>query len=163
MLVSVFCLGHLVHSALLLSVQAVYLRSDTNCGNVVILILDVLYPCYSFCQLFFIFKYSNVVILRNKVSSLLWYYQKSNVTSLSCMRRRKIFRQSYQRYIFFYLYSLISSNFNRVLFLFMHLLDILGGGTVCLDALHCQQHLLLDLDYHQRNNGFTCNVREQKG
>ena len=59
-----FCLGHLIHSGLMLGYQIVYLTSEGNefynCASVATLILDVLYPIYSFFQLFFIFKYSHV-------------------------------------------------------------------------------------------------------
>ncbi|XP_054287534.1 proton channel OtopLc-like [Macrosteles quadrilineatus] len=61
-----FCLGHLTHSGLLLAYQIASLQADPaafyRCASVATLALDVLYPTYSFCQLFFIFKYSNVII-----------------------------------------------------------------------------------------------------
>jgi hypothetical protein len=59
-----FCFGHLIHSGLMLGYQIVYLRAEGpefyNCASIATLLLDVLYPVYSFLQLFFIFKYSNV-------------------------------------------------------------------------------------------------------
>jgi hypothetical protein len=59
-----FCFGHLIHSGLMLGYQIVYLRAEGqefyNCASIATLLLDVLYPLYSFLQLFFIFKYSNV-------------------------------------------------------------------------------------------------------
>ncbi|XP_046679079.1 LOW QUALITY PROTEIN: proton channel OtopLc-like [Homalodisca vitripennis] len=65
-----FCLGHLTHSGLLLAYQIAFLQADPDvfykCASVATLILDVLYPTYSFCQLFFIFKYSNVIINHNQ-------------------------------------------------------------------------------------------------
>ncbi|GFG38718.1 hypothetical protein Cfor_00329, partial [Coptotermes formosanus] len=66
-----FCFGHLIHSGLMLGYQIVYLRADGqefyDCASIATLLLDVLYPVYSFLQLFFIFKYSNVIINRCKV------------------------------------------------------------------------------------------------
>jgi hypothetical protein len=48
----------------MLGYQIVYLRAEGqefyNCASIATLLLDVLYPLYSFLQLFFIFKYSNV-------------------------------------------------------------------------------------------------------
>lgn len=62
----VFCLGHLVHSGLLLGYQLVFFGTDAEdffkCAQVTSLILDTLYPLYSFFILYFIFKYSNVSI-----------------------------------------------------------------------------------------------------
>lgn len=59
-----FCFGHLVHASLLLAYQAMFLIQDPDefykCASPATLVLDVLYPVYSFLQLFFIFKYSNV-------------------------------------------------------------------------------------------------------
>ncbi|XP_071452896.1 proton channel OtopLc-like [Hetaerina americana] len=63
-----FCFGHLIHSGLLLGHQVVFFTSESeefaNCANIATLILDIIYPTYSFFQLFFIFKYSNVIINR---------------------------------------------------------------------------------------------------
>ncbi|KAJ9596313.1 hypothetical protein L9F63_012646, partial [Diploptera punctata] len=65
-----FCFGHLIHSGLMLGYQIVYLTSEGeefyNCASIPTLVLDILYPIYSFLQLFFIFKYSNVIINRCK-------------------------------------------------------------------------------------------------
>ncbi|KAG5871737.1 hypothetical protein JTB14_017890 [Gonioctena quinquepunctata] len=64
-----FCFGHLIHSGLLLGYQIVFLTADENqfyeCASITTLILDFIYPFYSFLLLFFIFKYSNVIINRN--------------------------------------------------------------------------------------------------
>lgn len=64
-----FFLGHLVHSVLFLSLHIIYLTSDKDedCGSIPVLVLDIVYPLYSCVQLFFIFKYSNVIILKCKV------------------------------------------------------------------------------------------------
>jgi hypothetical protein len=63
-IVAGFCFGHLIHSGLMLGYQIVYLRAEGqefyDCASIATLLLDVLYPVYSFLQLFFIFKYSNV-------------------------------------------------------------------------------------------------------
>ncbi|XP_065335323.1 proton channel OtopLc-like isoform X2 [Cloeon dipterum] len=61
-----FCFGHLIHSLLLFGYQVSYLTSSephvNKCASIPTLVLDILYPTYSFVQLFFIFKYSNVII-----------------------------------------------------------------------------------------------------
>lgn len=63
----VFCLGHLIHSGLLIGYQIMFLTSDGDafyeCASVASLILDFIYPIYSFFLLYFIFKYSNVSII----------------------------------------------------------------------------------------------------
>ena len=63
-IVTGFCFGHLIHSGLMLGYQIVYLRAEGqefyDCASIATLLLDILYPVYSFLQLFFIFKYSNV-------------------------------------------------------------------------------------------------------
>lgn len=60
-----FCFGHLIHSGLLLGYQVSFLTSTephvNKCASIPTLVLDILYPTYSFVQLFFIFKYSNVI------------------------------------------------------------------------------------------------------
>ncbi|CAK1578284.1 unnamed protein product [Parnassius mnemosyne] len=65
-----FALGHLVHSVLLITLQIKYfIDEDINnqdCIDIFQLVLDVLNPIYSFMQLYFIFKYSNVIILRGQ-------------------------------------------------------------------------------------------------
>lgn len=59
-----FCFGHLIHSGLLLGYQIIFLTSDSEkfyeCASVATLVLDIIYPIYSFLLLYFIFKYSNV-------------------------------------------------------------------------------------------------------
>ncbi|XP_015593570.1 uncharacterized protein LOC107266975 isoform X2 [Cephus cinctus] len=61
---AVFCFGHLIHSGLLLVYEIFFLTSEElhECFSLVALIFDVVYPIYSFFQLFFIFKYANVII-----------------------------------------------------------------------------------------------------
>ncbi|XP_065568661.1 proton channel OtopLc-like isoform X2 [Artemia franciscana] len=66
-----FCFVHLIHSALLLTRKIMQLTSEkedirVHCGDSLGLILAILYPVYSFYQLFIIFKYSSVIINRCK-------------------------------------------------------------------------------------------------
>lgn len=60
-----------MHSILLIAVQVAYIfDTDINnddCLDVLQIVLDVLFPLYCFLQLYFIFKYSNVIILRGQV------------------------------------------------------------------------------------------------
>lgn len=69
---AVFCFGHLTHYGLIIGSEFMSLTSSTDdfhsCTNIYILVLDIIYPIYSFFQLFFIFKYSNVII--NKLQNL---------------------------------------------------------------------------------------------
>lgn len=55
----------------MISYQVIFLLEEPNafyeCANVITLTLDIIYPTYSFMQLFFIFKYSNVIINKHKV------------------------------------------------------------------------------------------------
>ncbi|KAJ0179283.1 hypothetical protein K1T71_004995 [Dendrolimus kikuchii] len=66
-----FAVGHLVHSILLITVQVGYLFDDdvnnSECVDFAQVVLDIMFPCYCFLQLYFIFKYSNVIILRGQV------------------------------------------------------------------------------------------------
>ncbi|GJQ77447.1 hypothetical protein Trydic_g20844 [Trypoxylus dichotomus] len=68
---AVFCLGHLVHSGLIIGYQLVYLTSDEEmfheCTTVPLLVLDFIYPFYAFLLLFFVFKYSNIIISRHAI------------------------------------------------------------------------------------------------
>ncbi|CAO1338469.1 unnamed protein product [Diamesa serratosioi] len=61
-----FAFGLLIHSVLTLSYQIIYLTSDdpqaTKCSNVLLLVVDIIFPLYSLFVLFFIFKYCNVII-----------------------------------------------------------------------------------------------------
>ncbi|CAH0628945.1 unnamed protein product [Chrysodeixis includens] len=63
-----FALGHLVHSLLLLAVQIGQLMDENvdndECVKIMQVVLDVMLPAYCFLQLYFIFKYSNVIILK---------------------------------------------------------------------------------------------------
>ncbi|KAJ8952073.1 hypothetical protein NQ318_010983 [Aromia moschata] len=63
---AVFCFGHLIHSCLLLVYQIIFITSESfyECASIVQLAIDICYPLYSFLLLFFIFKFSNVIINR---------------------------------------------------------------------------------------------------
>ncbi|KAK9710740.1 Otopetrin [Popillia japonica] len=65
----VFALGHIIHSGLILGYQLVYLTADWKtfyeCTTIPLLVLDFIYPFYAFLLLFFIFKYSNIIINRH--------------------------------------------------------------------------------------------------
>lgn len=64
-------MGHLVHSILLLVVQIGLLVDDDidndECVVIPQVVLDIFYPIYCFFQLFFIYKYSNVIIIKWQV------------------------------------------------------------------------------------------------
>lgn len=66
-------MGHLIHSILLLANQIAYITDDNVNNDVCVdymrMALDIFNPMYCFVQLYFVFKYSNVIILRAKVSS----------------------------------------------------------------------------------------------
>lgn len=66
-----FAIGHLVHSVLLITVQVGFIVDgdvdNAECLDILQIVLDVMFPCYCFLQLYFIFKYSNVIILRAQV------------------------------------------------------------------------------------------------
>ncbi|KAI8440151.1 hypothetical protein MSG28_001547 [Choristoneura fumiferana] len=65
-----FAMGHLIHSVLLLANQIAYITDeDVNndvCVDYMRMALDIFNPMYCFVQLYFVFKYSNVIILRAK-------------------------------------------------------------------------------------------------
>lgn len=68
---TVFCLGYLIHTGLNLGQKILYLTEDDpvfeNCTCTTDVVMYVLQPVYAFYQLFFIFKYSNLIINRRKV------------------------------------------------------------------------------------------------
>ncbi|XP_047546078.1 proton channel OtopLc-like [Vanessa atalanta] len=63
-----FALGHLIHSVLLIAAQISYYFDDNisnqDCIDIMQVILDVANPLYCFLQLYFIFKYSNVHVMK---------------------------------------------------------------------------------------------------
>ncbi|XP_066253962.1 proton channel OtopLc-like isoform X2 [Euwallacea similis] len=67
---AVFCFGHLIHSILILTYRGIIMNSEdqtsAECMSVVTFIIEILYPIYSVTLLFFIFKYSNVIINKNR-------------------------------------------------------------------------------------------------
>ncbi|XP_042219154.1 proton channel OtopLc-like isoform X3 [Homarus americanus] len=70
---TVFCLGYLIHTGLNLGQKILYLTEEDpvfdNCTCTTDVIMSVLQPVYAFYQLFFIFKYSNLIINRRLVLS----------------------------------------------------------------------------------------------
>uniref|UniRef100_A0A6A7FUR1 Otopetrin-2 isoform X2 n=1 Tax=Hirondellea gigas TaxID=1518452 RepID=A0A6A7FUR1_9CRUS len=67
---TVFCFGHLIHSGLNLGQKILYLTADDpafdNCTCTPDVIMSVLQPIYAFYNLFFVFKYSNLIINKRK-------------------------------------------------------------------------------------------------
>ncbi|XP_071537883.1 proton channel OtopLc-like isoform X2 [Panulirus ornatus] len=70
---TVFCLGYLIHTGLNLGQKILYLTQDDpvfdNCTCTTDVVMSVLQPVFAFYQLFFIFKYSNLIINRRLVLS----------------------------------------------------------------------------------------------
>lgn len=68
-----FCFGHLIHSSLLLAYQLIFIISTDDefyaCASVPTFIVDLVYPIYSFFLIYFLFKYSNVSVLRSEINS----------------------------------------------------------------------------------------------
>ena len=68
---SVFCFGHLIHMGFNI-VKHVYSMENANeevvrfCGQKEGLAYDIIYPIFSFVQLYFLFKYGNVIVNKNK-------------------------------------------------------------------------------------------------
>lgn len=57
-----FCFGLLTHSILTLTYQIIYFTQDSECSNLLLLTVEIMFPLYSLFLLFFIFKYCNIVI-----------------------------------------------------------------------------------------------------
>ncbi|KAF2364347.1 Otopetrin [Trinorchestia longiramus] len=70
---TVFCFGHLIHTGLNLGQKILYLTADDpafdNCTCAPDVLMSVLQPIYAFYNLFFVFKYSNLIINRRKLLS----------------------------------------------------------------------------------------------
>lgn len=60
-----FCFGLLTHSVLTLTYQIFYLAEDSQCSNLLLLTVEIMFPLYSLFILFFIFKYCNIIINTN--------------------------------------------------------------------------------------------------
>uniref|UniRef100_V5I8B2 Otopetrin-2 n=1 Tax=Anoplophora glabripennis TaxID=217634 RepID=V5I8B2_ANOGL len=92
---AVFCFGHLIHSGLIIGYQLVFLTNNESafyeCASAATLALDVLYPIYSFLLLFFIFKYSNVII--NRYSKFARFGMMHCLSSSVCFWIWTIFRE----------------------------------------------------------------------
>ncbi|XP_048512243.1 proton channel OtopLc-like [Athalia rosae] len=91
---AVFCFGHLIHSGLLLLYEIVFLTTEEfyQCFNPISLTFDIMYPIYSFFQLFFIFKYSNVII--NHCKEVARFFIMHTIASSLCFWIWAIFRES---------------------------------------------------------------------
>ncbi|XP_027239094.2 proton channel OtopLc [Penaeus vannamei] len=68
---TIFCFGHMIHTGLNLAQKVLYLLDDDpyflECTNIPDVLMSVLQPICAFYQLFFIFKYSNLIINRRYV------------------------------------------------------------------------------------------------
>ena len=68
---SVFCFGHLIHMGLNF-VKHIYAMTDDGetlekyCGQKEGLAYDIIYPTFSIIQLYFVFKFGNVIVNKNK-------------------------------------------------------------------------------------------------
>ncbi|CAN8006620.1 unnamed protein product, partial [Ixodes hexagonus] len=62
---TVFCCGHLIHEGLLLGKEVIgWMHGGEVCADISLLVMHVVRPIFSFYQLYFLFKYSNIVINR---------------------------------------------------------------------------------------------------
>ncbi|KAK8786081.1 hypothetical protein V5799_007551 [Amblyomma americanum] len=62
---TVFCCGHLIHEGLLLGQEIIaWMHAGEVCTDIALLLVHTLRPLFSFYQLYFLFKYSNIVINR---------------------------------------------------------------------------------------------------
>ncbi|XP_049521557.1 proton channel OtopLc isoform X2 [Dermacentor silvarum] len=62
---TVFCCGHLIHEGLLLGQEIIaWMHAGEVCTDIALLLVHSLRPLFSFYQLYFLFKYSNIVINR---------------------------------------------------------------------------------------------------
>ena len=66
---ALFCFGHMIHMGLLIVKEVIISEEDSVealCGTDVSIAHDVIYPLFSLVQLFFVFKYGNVIVNKNK-------------------------------------------------------------------------------------------------
>ena len=66
---ALFCFGHLIHMGLNFVKTLVLVQNEdiqAVCSTNEILAQDIIYPLFSLVQLFFIFKYGNVIVNKNK-------------------------------------------------------------------------------------------------
>ncbi|XP_046624717.1 proton channel OtopLc-like isoform X1 [Neodiprion virginianus] len=91
---TIFCFGHLIHSGLILFYEILFLTSEEfyACFSAVALTFDILYPTYSFFLLFFIYKYSNVII--NHCKELARILIMHTIATSLCFWIWAIFRES---------------------------------------------------------------------
>ncbi|XP_037792233.1 proton channel OtopLc-like [Penaeus monodon] len=68
---TVFCFGHMIHTGLTFGQQVLYFTEDdpelAACSSIVNIIISSLQPICAFYQLFFIFKYANLIINRRYI------------------------------------------------------------------------------------------------
>ena len=69
---ALFCFGHIIHMGLNI-VKTFYMKSEIedeavrkSCYSHVKISHDFMYPIFSLLQLFFVFKYGNVIVNKNK-------------------------------------------------------------------------------------------------
>jgi len=102
---TVFCFGSLIHEGLNLGQKILYMTESNpkfmNCTCTTDIVMSVLKPVYAFYQLFFIFKYSNLIINRRRtlsrfglmhcISSSLcfWFYAILQETLLALFSKKK--------------------------------------------------------------------------
>ncbi|KAK7069901.1 hypothetical protein SK128_023396 [Halocaridina rubra] len=107
---TIFCFGYLTHTGLELGQKILYLTEDDpafdDCTCTTDVIMSVLQPVYAFYQLFFIFKYSNLIINRRVVLSkfgimhcigaslCFWIYTILQET-LQAIFKKKTFKEDY--------------------------------------------------------------------
>ncbi|KAF7272961.1 hypothetical protein GWI33_014293 [Rhynchophorus ferrugineus] len=123
-----FCFGHLIHSILILTYRGIILSSTdgdrSDCVNVATYLIEVLYPLYSIILLFFIFKYSNIII--NKYITLHRFGFMHCLAASLCFWVWTIFRETaeyikYQKYkeesenstLVNYIYSSINNSYTN--------------------------------------------------
>ena len=122
----IFCFGHLIHMGLIFIRKIIVYSDKTNpdpneqmamvsdcVGGEVVLLHDVLYPVFSFLQLFVIYKFGNVIVNKNKAlarfafmhcigaSLCFWIYTIKNETLDSLNKKyfdkeiKKCFKKKY--------------------------------------------------------------------
>ena len=86
---ALFCFGHIIHMGLNI-VKTFYMKSEIedeavrkSCYSHVKISHDFMYPIFSLLQLFFVFKYGNVIVNKNK-----WLARW--VAILSCRVRKNV-------------------------------------------------------------------------
>merc|ERR1719158_1754697 len=116
----IFCFGHLIHMGLILiRKMSVYFDTESDkdmvnecIGGADVLVHDVLYPVFSFLQLYVIYKFGNVIVNKNKAlarfafmhcigaSLCFWIYTIKNETldSLNKKLFKKYIKKDFKKY-----------------------------------------------------------------